>query len=363
MNAFQGSRRIMRLAAAAVLTAVAFAGVGLAPATAAPTPEAATGEAAKVAQGASVSAPTKVNAVRHENGTLTMTWQPPAKIVSSKVVRYIVVMHPFSKMEKRYTVSASTRTLTVKDPAPGGDLSMGVRVEAESLDKMSYPWSFHPLYYFGDKRTYDPNADGWSKFGGNIKLDWAPKMTAATSTSVTVSWPKPKLPNGKVTAIKVEAVDRISRLIETPTVSPGATSLLMPRLKPNTDYFLQLTIDAVSADGNTKDQSYHRVQVKTTKGAPLSSVVSVAKPGNLKVTAKGRTVTVTWTKPATTGSIEGYGILVGDKHYSVSATTLSKTVTVPRGGKYEVLVTPTADSPDRSRSEYGPTAETTVTVK
>lgn len=363
MTAFQGSRRLVRLAAAAVLSAVAFTGAGMAPATAAPTPEAATGEAAKAYQEPMVSAPTKASAVRHKNGTLTMTWQPPARIVNSKILRYIVVMHPFSKMEKRYTVSASTRTLTVKDPAPGGDLSMGVRVEAESLDKMSYPWSFHPLYYFGDKRTYDPGAGGWSKFGGNITLDWAPKLTAATSTSVTVSWPKPKLPNGKVTAIKVEAVDRISRLIESPTVSPGATSLVMTRLKPNTDYFLQLTIDAVSADGKTTDQKYFRVQVKTTKDAPLSSVVTVAKPGNLKATAKGRTVTVTWTKPATTGSIEGYGILVGDKHYSVSAMTLSKTVTVPRSGKYDVLVTPSADSPDRSRSEYGPTAETTVTVK
>jgi hypothetical protein len=363
LNDFIGARRLMRLAAAATLTAVAFAGVGLTPATAAPAPGTPTAEAAKDTKEPMVSAPSKVDAVRNKNGTVTMSWQPPTKIVSSRILRYIVVVHPFTNLEKRYAVSASTRKLTVKDPAPGGQLSIGVRVEAESFDKKSYPWNFHPIYFTAGKPTYTPVTGTWSKFGGNIKLASKPKVTAATSTSVSIAWPKPKLPNGTVTAVKLQAVDRISRLVETPKLSTTATSATVTRLKPNSDYYLELQIDAISADGKTKDSTWFNLAVKTTKGAPLSSAVTVGKPGNLKVVTKGRTVTVTWSAAKTTGSIEEYGVLVGDKFYSVSASTFSKTVTVPRGGEYPVLVTPSADSPDRSRSEYGPSAETTVTVK
>jgi hypothetical protein len=346
MTAFQGSRRLVRLAAAAVLSAVAFTGAGMAPATAAPTPEAATGEATKAYQEPMVSAPSKVNAVRNKNGTVTMSWQPPTKIVSSKVLRYMVVVHPFTNMEKRYTVSASTRKLTVKDPAPGGQLSIGVRVEAQALNKQSYPWNFHPIYFTDGKATYTPVTGQWSKFGGNIQLASAPKATVVNARSVTISWPKPKLPNGTVTSIKLQAVNRISMLIDTPKLSTTATSATVTGLEPNSDYYMTLTIDAISADGKTKDSITRRIQVKTSKGPALSPVVKVGIPPKITATLVNGKVSVTWAKPTVTGTITEYTLYVGMERYSLNPTTFSKTVPAPTLGKFEVAVNASAVSAD-----------------
>lgn len=99
--------------------------------------------------------------------------------------------------------------------------------------------------------------------------------------------------------------------------------------------------------------------------APLSkaSTVRVGQPVNVKASGKGKTVKVTWRKPAITGVVTGYEIKVGSKTYKVRASSRAKLVKVARTGTYTVKVRAIAKSANGKNRASGHWVTRTVRVE
>lgn len=99
--------------------------------------------------------------------------------------------------------------------------------------------------------------------------------------------------------------------------------------------------------------------------APLSkaSTVRVGQPGKVKASVKGKTVKVTWRKPAITGAVTGYEVKVGSKTYKVRASSRAKLVKVARTGTYTVKVRAIAKSANGKNRASGHWVTKTVRVE
>lgn len=348
-------RKILaRCGVTAVLTATVLAGVGLAPANAHGTdPD---------LNICLVGMPERTSAVRNADNTVTVSWQPPAG-VNDPVSGYEVVLDAFMPEEKSFPVSAATRKYTFKDPDPGGNLYVELIVNAKcGPGNKGYGSNDQPLFFRGSDRkaTLD---DGWQHGGGNVTYDWEPKAVALSPSSVKVSWPKPKLPNGRVTSTTLWVYrDSYGSLVKTIPLKTTALSATVTGLSENTRYDFELGVSAVSANESFESTTSVTTNTVTT---PLSkaSTVKVGQPGNVKAAAKGRTVKVTWNRPAVTGSVTGYEIKVGSKTYKVSASSRTKSLTVARKGvSYTVKVRAIAKSVNGKHSATGAWATQAVRI-
>lgn len=347
-------KALARFGAVAVLTATALAGVSLSPANAAPKSE-------TDLHICGVAMPERPSAVRNVDRTVTVSWQPP-KFVQGSVSGYEVVLDAFRPEEKSFTVSAATRKFTFKDPNPRASLYVKLIVNVKcGPGNTGYGLNSQSLFFnVADKKATLGN--GWRFFQANITYDWQPKAAAVSSSSVKVSWPTPKLPSGMVTSITVKVHRPYGNVVKTVPLKTTALSATVTGLRENTDYTVELAVSAVSGDESNEAQESVFVNFVKT---PLSkaSTVKVGQPGNLKAAANGRTVKVTWTKPAVTGAITGYEIKVGSNTYKVPASSRTKSAQVARKGvDYTVKVRAIAKSANAKYSAAGSWATKMVRI-
>lgn len=345
-------KTLARFGAIAVLTVTALAGVSLAPANAR--------ETDPNLHMCSVAMPERVSAVRNLDRTVTVKWQPP-KSLQGTIAGYEVLLDAYMPEEKSFPVSAATRKYTFRDPNPRESLYIELRVNVKcGPDNKGYGWNSQPMFFKGADKKAALN-DGW-RFGfENVTYDWEPKAKVLSPSSVKVSWPKPKMPNGRVKSATLTVYKDYGIVVKTIPLKTTALSATVTGLSENTGYSFEVAVSAVSA--NESFESTTGVMTNNVR-TPLSkaSTVKVGQPVGVKASAKGKTVKVTWYRPAVTGTVTGYEIKVGSKTYKVSASTRTKSIWVAKKGVYTVQVRAIAKSGNAKYSAAGSWVTKTVRV-
>lgn len=121
-------------------------------------------------------------------------------------------------------------------------------------------------------------------------------------------------------------------------------------LKSNTSYTIEVGTDAVSYDGKRTFHAGTSINFITAK----SSLVAVAKPVVTLFSIASKTATVTWKKPAVTGSLQTYIVFVTEKgsqsmrlgEYSPVATTAVLPSILKPNTTYTVSIIAIAKSED-----------------
>lgn len=275
-----------------------------------------------------VSAPRSLTAkvVSHER--LDMTWAAPSTVVGS-VSGYKVTVKAGNTVAKTMTVTGTSASVTGLKPSTA--YTVEVAATAVSPDKKKTVTSA----VVTAKATT-------SVAPVSVKAPVV-NVGAVGSDRATVSWAKPAVTNGKVASYKV-TVKQGSKVVKTYNVSGTATSVIATGLSERTAYtaFVEVT-----AEG-TKTQAKQTGSKAFTTTLSTASQVKVGTPASLTTSTNYGVISVSWKRPAVTGTLVNYTVQLkeGSKVVkTITTTATSSSLTgLKNGTKYQVSVKANAKS-------------------
>jgi uncharacterized protein YkwD len=244
----------------------------------------------------------------------TLTWGAPAGVYGD-LIDYTVTLKEPGKADRVFKTSANSFKVTglVENSSYSAQIVANVISRNGQLSATSPAATvgITTLYSLSTVKATPPSAL---------------KFSSVTPNALTASWAAPAGTIGKVSRYSI--VVKQGSTVKA-TYSTTGTSYTLSGLNPNTAYTVEVRAVAVSANGLKQATSNVVTSAATTA---KSSAVSVSAPTAALPNVASDKVTVSWTKPAVTGSITGYKVLVKTgiitvKTINVAASQLSTTVT------------------------------------
>ena len=259
------------------------------------------------------NAPTGLAVSSVFHNTAALTWAAPTGIIGGTIKDYIVTIAQAGQPDRILKTVSPTINVTdlTENTAYTVTVAANVTDGQNTVTTPAASVSFTTAYAPSTVKVAAPTGFRYSTVAYNY---------------LTAGWAAPTGTVGKVVSYTV--VLKLGTTVKG-TYTTTATSYRFNGLASNTRYTVEVKANAVSADGLNKATSTAVVGSATTAKSP---VVSVAKPALTVSGVKYNGATVTWKKPAVTGTITGYNVQVklGTRvlqSYNVSAATYSKTVT------------------------------------
>lgn len=250
---------------------------------------------------------TSLKALTTSDTTMTVSWKAPTGTIG-KLRPYTVLINQGSKTVKRYVTTGTSYKVT--GLAPGTSYTAHVIAQAVSGNGLKQATSkAASANFYTTKVTVAKSAKPSTK-------------VTTTSSNVTATWTKPAV-TGKLVNYTV-TLKQGTKVIKGVTTTGLRASF--SGLKENTTYTVDVRANVISANNKNKGSATTVVTGKTKLTA--ASTVKVSKPSSLKVTVGRTSVTTTYKKPAVTGKIKNYTVVVkqGKKYIKTVTTTSTKSV-------------------------------------
>jgi uncharacterized protein YkwD len=163
-------------------------------------------------------------------------------------------------------------------------------------------------------------------------------------TAVRISWSAPDVVGGKISKYSVTVKNDVGF---NRTYLTTGTEVVAAGLPTGTVHTVDITAEAVSTDGKTKNTSLTSTTA-TTGGQVAADQVAISPVRNIQTFTNTSAVRVTWEKPATmTGTLTRYTITLKSGDFSRTFNSLAETVSftgLDKNREYQVVITATATS-------------------
>jgi uncharacterized protein YkwD len=163
-------------------------------------------------------------------------------------------------------------------------------------------------------------------------------------TAARISWSAPDVIGGKISKYSVTVKNDVGF---NRTYLTTGTEVVAAGLPTGTVHTVDITAEAVSTDGKTKNTSLTSTTA-TTGGKVAADQVAISPVRNIQTFTNTSAVRVTWEKPATmTGTLTRYTITLKSGDYSRTFNSLAETVSftgLDKDRDYQVVITATATS-------------------
>jgi hypothetical protein len=294
------------------------------------------------------NAPTALVATNTLYNQTTLTWKAPTGVVGT-ITGYDIIAKTAGKPNLGFSTDGTSYTLTGLSANTAYTLEVTANVLGENQQtRVVSPVASiavqTPVFY--PVSVNEPT---------NLNL------SAMTHEAVTASW---KAPTGTIGNL-VNYTVKVRTATGEKSYTTAATSYRVTGLAPNTGYSLTVTANAVSADGLNRASSTEAASIFTTLTTP-SPIVKVAAPVTTISGVGADRLTVSWTKPAVTGTLTGYRVTVKQgivvQSYNLSAVTTSKQIlALAENTSYTVIVEALATAPNGINKAVAPTTQTVKT--
>lgn len=296
---------------------------------------------------AAPNAPGNIRASNHTDETAKISWTRPVGIVGELDGYEILVKTAGQADMRRFELGDST-SVSLSNLTGNTAYSAEVRARVISSDYTSKALSPAARVSFKTPGgVVDPPAINTGL--ASVKAPTGLKNSVAYN-HLTASWTAPKGTVGKLSGYTA-TLKLGAKTVKTATTT--ATSHKFIGLAPSTGYTVEVKANAISLNGARKASSPVATARATTAKSPLvkvsAPVIATSKLGYDRVS-------VSWKKPAATGSITSYRLLVKQgtkvaKTYNVKPSVLSQAVTgLKEKTKYVVVVEAYAKSQDGKKS-------------
>lgn len=300
-----------------------------------------------------VSAPTGVKLSEVTHDSLKVSWVAPAGTVG-KVTGYSIVVKQGTTVVKTVPVNGSATSTTVTSLNELTDY--GVTVEATATAENGVNTS---------KAASTAASATTSRSAASTVQVSAPASLAATATSgsVNATWTAPTF-TGTLTGYTVLVKENG---VTVKTFTTTDTKATISGLKEKTSYMIEVTANAASSNGLYKATSTAVSKAFTTVSS-LESTVAVTTPSTFTATPVYNSIKATWVKPAATGTVTGYrvilrlnGVEVKKVYPTSTATTVTFTGLKEKTG-YTVEIRAYAKSPNGLVEAISSTTKKTATT-
>lgn len=274
-------------------------------------------------------------------------WAAP-KVVSGYIHSYTTTLKQSGKADQVFTQNPDSTGQMFRGLTKGTSYTVEVKAHAVSHDGATVATS--PVGKFAFKTT--GGAVTPPLVSTNLVSVKAPTglKNAVGYNYITSSWTAPKGTVGKITSYTA-TLKLGTKVVKTTTIT--ANTYKFTGLASNTGYIVEVRANAVSANG-AKKASSPVASVKATTGK--SPLVKVSAPAITTSKLSHDRVTLSWKKPAVTGSITSYRVLVKHgtkvvKTYNLKTSTLSQSITgLKEKTKYSLVVEALATSQDGKKT-------------
>lgn len=275
-----------------------------------------------------IGTPGNLKTSKVADSTATASWTAPTGTVG-KLTKYSVLLMQGSKtLKSTETKSTSYRFSGLK---PGTAYTVVAIAHAQSRSGIEI-WSAKPATA-KFSTTKLAIATVGKPFGAKI---------TSTSSGVSATWRRPAV-TGKLVNYTV-SLNQGTKTVK--TVTTTGLKATFSGLRENTAYKVHVKANVVSSNGKNKASA--KVALATKTKLTTASTAKAGKPGSLKVSPARTSIKATWKRPAITGTLKNYTVIVKQgpktvKSYTTKST--SKTITGLRKNKaYKVLVKTNAKS-------------------
>lgn len=286
-------------------------------------------------------------------------WKAPTGVFGY-IHSYTITLRQAGKADRVFTQNADMNSQMMMGLSKGTSYSVQVKAHVVAADGVTAAVSPAGTFTFrttGSVATSPPTNSSIVSVNAPTGL----KNTVGYN-QLTASWSASKGTVGKLSGYTatLKIGSKVVMKATTPDRSYKFTGLLS-----NTGYTVEVKANAVSLNGVKKASSSVVTARSTTAKSPLvkvsAPVLTTSKLGHDRVT-------VSWKKPAVTGSLTSYRILVKKgtrvlKTYNLKPSVLSQTVTgLQEKTKYETVVEAYATSQDGKQSAKSSGSKAIITA-
>ena len=271
-----------------------------------------------------------------------VNWREPA--YTGKITRYVVQLTNKDGYDRTFQTLANTVAFTGLKPGTEYTASVKVVVTSVSGTKTVEAAASTTNRTTGTTAP-TPTPEPTTPVDNAVTVSQVKDVTVKTSdTAARINWVAPEVTGGKISKYAVTVKNDVGF---NRTYLTTSTEVVTAGLPTGTVHTVDITAEAVSTDGKTKNTSVTSTTA-TTGGKTAVDQVAVSPVRNIQTFTNTSAVRVTWEKPATiTGSLTRYTITLKSGDYTRTFNSLAETVSftgLDKNRDYQVIITATATS-------------------